>query len=169
MPITYVVPPEALDPYEADGTTENPVFKDLTAASSSNTYRRDAQQMARIDIPATEIGWRAVNAILLAGGDVIGIPAWIVMDDDTYNNVNVPSYVPNYLDGRGNPQPWKDWPDEFHTPQQYGGLWYVGGNSSDAIELNGSVDIPLLQDPLYNVIQTQEYQDIVDANTPPGP
>lgn len=103
-----------------------------------------------------------VVALVAMGAEIHNYPAWIEVDDlDT----DVPTQVPNRLDGEGTVLKWSEWCDDSHAPTTVDGVGYVPTNGSDGVDLPGSV-LAALTGAGYAIKTLAEMQALTVSEVP---
>lgn len=159
------VPRNALRRYLADGTTPNPNYSEPVAELVLRAAV-PGQAMRRIELDSDEDDVRPkdLNEVLKIGGEVYDFPVWIEVADADYTTQDVPGYLPRSTDAVGTPYKWAEWKDDNHTHHNYGGQWYIGGNSATGAELVGTV-IKQLKVDGFSVLTRSQFQAIIEANS----
>lgn len=146
-----------------DYVLELGVTGNITRTNSNNEMSLFGP-LERVD----HIDFDPVYLASLVGGSVEGLPVWVEVDEENYND-EVTSSLPNrvYTDENEVEQVrvWSEWKDSNHEHQKFGTKWYVPGNSF-GMELHSNEFLPLHTNPPTGVklLKQSEFKVIQVAN-----
>lgn len=108
--------------------------------------------------------WDVIESLVTAGVEILGLPVFIKIPEADAGD-NVPSYLPNAVDGEATPFIWSNWHDSSHESYLIDGFLYVPGNAWGD-ELSGAV-IKQLMDDEFVLMTLAERQEVAADEVQP--